>query len=143
MKILRLALGVVVGAYGLFCLFPIVTNVAYKAGAMPHPDGDGARMAPLWAATPWWQLGVWAAIVGLFLAIAWRLIRGRPALGLYLVALVSDTALWWIMHSGAAYQQVFTPAEVQLDYDTVLGMAVVGAAIWWVERPALGGPASA
>jgi len=143
MKILRIAVGAVVGAFGLFSLFPIVTNVLYKLGAMPHPAGDAARMVPLWVATPWWQLGASAAIAALFLTIGWRLVRGRPALGLYVAAMVADTVLWWIMHSAAAYQQVFTPIEVQMDYDMLLGAAVAGAVIWWVERRPLGEPASA
>jgi hypothetical protein len=148
MKILRIAhvrvvLAGLVGAYGLSNLVPIAANVLYKAGAMPHLGAEAAQRIELWTATPWWQLGVWTAIVAMFLAVAWRLLRGRPALGLYVAALVGDTVRWWIMHSAAAYQQVFSPTEVQMDYDIILGMAAVGAAIWWLERRGSGAPASA
>jgi hypothetical protein len=129
---LRLVLGVVVGAYGLFCLFPIGANVAFRLGW--RPTGDEARLIPLWAATSWVQLVVWAAVVALFLTVGWRLVRGRPALRLYLRALALDTALWWVMQSGAAYQLVFTPGELQMDYDILLGMIAAGLLIWWVER---------
>jgi hypothetical protein len=130
---LRIALGVIVGAYGLFCLFPIGTNAAYKLGLL-HPAGEVARMVPLWEATSWPQLMVWAAVVALFLVVGWRLVRGQPAFRLYLMAFVLDAALWWFMQSAEAYQQVFTPAELQMDYDMLLGMAVAALAIWWLER---------
>jgi len=143
MKILRIAVGAVVAAFGLFSLFPVATDVLYKAGALAKPAGEAAGMTALWAATPWWQLGASAAVAALFLAIGWRLVRRRPALGLYVAALVADAVLWWIMHSAAAYQQVFTPTEVQIDYDIVLAVAVAGALIWWVERRPMGEAASA
>jgi hypothetical protein len=134
MKILRIAVGVIVGLYGLFCLFPIATNAAWKLGLMHPAGGDAARMVPLWAATSWPQLAVWAAVVALFLVVGWRLVRGQPAFRLYLVTFVLDAGIWWFMQSGDAYQQVFTPAELQMDYDMLLGMAVAGLLIWWVER---------
>jgi hypothetical protein len=131
---LRIALGVLVGAYGLSNLLPIASNVAYKAGAMGQPTGEMARMVPLWEATAWWQLGLWTAVAALLMLVAWRLVRGRPALGLYVATLAADAVLWWLMQSGAAYQQVFTPADLQMDYDMLLAMAVVGVLIWWAER---------
>ncbi|MDB5494718.1 MAG: hypothetical protein JWP86_2055 [Phenylobacterium sp.] len=139
MKILRIAnlrigLGVLVGVYGLSNLLPIASNVAYKAGALGQPTGAMARMVALWDATAWWQLGLWTAVVAVLMLVAWRLVCGRPALGLYVATLAADAALWWVMQSGAAYQQVFTPADVQMDYDMLLAMAVVGVLIWWVER---------
>ncbi|MDB5475311.1 MAG: hypothetical protein JWP49_822 [Phenylobacterium sp.] len=134
MKILRIAVGVVVGLYGLFCLFPIGANAAWKLGLIHPADGHAARLVPLWAATSWPQLIVWAAVVALFPVVGWRLVRGRPAFRLYLTAFVLDAALWWFMQSAEAYQQVFTPAELQMDYDMLLGMAVAALAIWWVER---------
>jgi hypothetical protein len=143
MRVLRIALGFVVGAYGVFCIFPIAANALYKAGQMPAPGGEAARMVPLWEATPWWQLAVWAAIVALFMLVAVRLIRGRAALGLYLLAIVADRALWWVMHAGEAYQQAFTPAELQLDYVTLAAMVLVAVLIWVAERRPAPRPASA
>jgi hypothetical protein len=134
MRILRMALGVLVGAYGVFCLFPIGANALYKAGQMPSPAGDAARMVPLWQATSWWELAVWTGVVVLFLVIGLRLLRGWPAFGLYLVALAVDGALWWVMHASEAYQQAFTPAELQMDYVMLAGMALVGVLIWVAER---------
>ena len=140
---LRIGLGVLVGAYGLSNILPITSNVLYKAGTLGQPRGDMARMAPLWEATAWWQLGLWTAVVALLMLVAWRLLRGRHALGLYVATLTADAALWWVMQSGAAYQQVFSPADVQMDYDMLLAMAVVGVLIWWVERRAGARAASA
>lgn len=134
MRILRTALGVLVGAYGVFCLFPIAANVLYKLGQMPTPKGDAARMAPLWEATSWWELAAWTAIVGLFLVIGFRLVGGRPAFRLYVLAVVADGALWWVMHAREAYQRAFTPAELQFDYVTMAGMFLVGVLIWAAER---------
>ena len=133
MKILRVALGAVVAAYGLFCLFPIATNAAFKLGLL-HAGGDEARLIPLWTATSWLQLAIWAAVVAVFIAVGWRLIRGQAALGLYVVAVLLDAGLWWVMQSSDAYQQAFTPAELQMDYDMLLGRIIAGVLIWWVER---------
>jgi hypothetical protein len=148
MKILRIAhvrvaLAGLVGAYGLSSLVPVAANALYKLGAISDPGAEAAQRVALWAATPWWQLGFSAAMAALFLTVAWRLVRGRPALGLYVAALFGNAVVWWVMHSAAAYQQVFAPAEVQMDYDIMLGMAVAGAAIWWLERRGTGAPASA
>jgi hypothetical protein len=143
MRFVRMALGVVVGAYGVFSLFPIVANVLYKAGQMPAPTGDAARMVPLWEATAWWELAVWTAVVALFLVIGFRLVRGRPALGLYLLTLIADGALWWVMHAKEAYQRAFTPAELQADYVVLAAMALVGVLIWFAERRPAPHPASA
>jgi hypothetical protein len=143
MRILRMALGVLVGAYGVFCLFPIAANVLYKTGQMPNPKGDAARMVPLWQATSWWELAVWTAIVVLFFIIAFRLLHGRPTFSLYLAAIVADGALWWVMHASEAYQQAFSPAELQTDYLMLAGMALVGVLIWLAERRPAPHPASA
>lgn len=134
MKILRVALGVIVGAYAVFDLVPIVGNAWYKAGLLNPVPEDLARMIPLWDATAWWELAVWSAVVALWITAAWRLIRGRSALGLYLGALLVDAVLWWVMHATPAYQQVFTPAELREDYVILLVTGIVAAAIWRVER---------
>ena len=134
MKVLRIALGVVVGAYGLYCLFPLLSNAAYKLGYLHRLTGDAARVVPLWEATPWWQLAVWLAVLILFAVAGWRLIRGRSAFRLYAVTIVLDAALWWVFQSSAAYRQVFTQAELQLDYYSLGAMLLVGGLIWRVER---------
>jgi hypothetical protein len=143
MKILRVALGVLIGAYGVFCLFPIVTNAVYKAGRMPDPTGEAARMIPLWQATSWWELAAWTGIVALFVVIGARLMRGQTAFGLYLIALGADAGLWWIMHASEAYQRAFTQAELQLDYVMLAAMVVVALLIWIAERRPAPHPASA
>ena len=130
---LRIALGAVVAAYGLVSLIPIAANGAFKLGLL-HPSGAQARLIPLWSATSWFQLGVWAAVVAVFIVVGWRLIRGRAALGLYVLAVLLNTALWWIMQSGDAYQQAFTPGELQTDYDLLLATIAAGVAIWRIER---------
>jgi len=132
-KLLRIAVGVLVAAYGLFCLYPILTNALFKLGAL-HPAGEALRLTPLWDATPWWQLALWTAIVSLYGATAVRLVRGQPALGFYVVALFLDAARWWLMQSSTAYQQVFTPAELEFDYVLLLGTALAGVTIWWIEK---------
>lgn len=133
MKILRVIVGVLVAAYGFYCLFPIATNAAYKLGVL-HPAGETLRLMSLWEATPWWQLALWSVVCGLYLVSAVRLARGHGALGLYVAALMLDAARWWLMQSSTAYQEIFTEAELQLDYVLLLGIALAGVTIWWLEK---------
>lgn len=133
MNILRIATGAMAAGYGLFSLAPIAADAAYKLDLFT-PRGEATRIVPLWDATPWWQLGASAGVAGIFLLIGWRLVRGRSALGFYVVALFANAALWWAVQSSTAYQQVFTQAELQLDYALLLATAVFGVLIWWLER---------
>ena len=59
MMILRVLIAVAVILQALSSFFPLLGNVLYKSGQAHIASGPAARMAPLWAATPWWQLAVW------------------------------------------------------------------------------------
>jgi hypothetical protein len=135
MKILRIALGVIVGLYGLVLALPLLRNSLFKLGRLHNLSGDRARMVPLWQATAWWQLAIWLIAVALMLAAAFRLFAGRSALAIFAAGFVVDAGLWWMLRGGAAYQQAFTPLQLRSDYYTLSFMLLVGAVIWLVERP--------
>jgi hypothetical protein len=98
-------------------------------------------MAPLWAATPWWQLAIWLLSILLLLAVAWRMIQRRPALGLYFGAITITLGLNWIMQNGAVYREVFRDAPAGFDLARLAILLLGGALIWWVEqRSATPGP---
>ena len=91
-------------------------------------------MIPLFQATPWWQVAASALVTAFLLATAWRLIRGRPALLWYAVALAAEFCVWWATQQLPAYQQAFSPSELQVDYYILMGMLAAAVAIWWTER---------
>lgn len=134
MMILRIVLALAVVGQALSSFFPLLGNVLYKSGLVTAASGPAARMVPLWAATPWWQLAVWLAAIVMLLAAAWRLIRRRPALWLYIASLATTFSLRWIMERGAAFHEVFGDAPRGFDFAR-LAILVLGAAlIWWVEQ---------
>jgi hypothetical protein len=133
MKIVRILLGVVSICWGLWSLVPVVSTAAYKLGQLPD-SAEVHRLIPLFQATPWWMVAVWLAEIALYLVAGWRLIRGRPALRVFIAAVAIGAALWWIMSRTPQYQQAFTPAELQLDYWIFAVEAALIAAIALVER---------
>lgn len=140
MRIFRIALGVLVGLWGLWQALALGVAVACKAHLITvTPDN---RMAPLYEATPWWRFAIWAATAALLVLSGWRLIRGGRALMAYAAAFLLNVAGWWLMKSGPGYDRAFTRAEQQFDYVILGAMLVVGLAIWWLEsRPAPAGTA--
>ena len=133
MRIIRWILGIILILYGLFDLAIGCWMIAVKAGAVAAGPSQ-AKMGPLIAAMHWWDYGLWVAVAALLLLSGWRLIRRAPALLLYVAAVVVSAIQWWPMAHQDAYRQAFTPAERQLDYVTFAVMAVIGLAIWWIER---------
>src|SRR4029078_10156514 len=110
MMILRVLLAMAVVLQALSSFFPLLGNALYKFGRTEIASGPAARMAPLWAATPWWQLAVWLLGVLLLLVVAWRVIRRRPALGVYAAAIAISLGLNWLMQNGTVYREVFRDA---------------------------------
>ena len=143
MIFLRIGLALVVVAQAFSSFFPLLGNALYKSGLALDVSGPAARMVPLWAATPWWQLAIWFAAILSLLAAACQLIRRRPALGLYFAAIAANAGLRWIMQAGPTYRQVFGDASMGFSYSRLAILLLVGALIWWVEQqPAKASPAA-
>ena len=133
MKYVRLVLGVLDALYAAMGLYNFGMTIAVKGGMMALP-ASMAKYAPLVEAVAWWQVIALIAALLIYLVAAWRLLRGGKAFAPYLVAVVLDTALWLYAKTMPAYQQVFTPADQQMEY-AVMGAVVVGLLIaWWSER---------
>jgi hypothetical protein len=136
----RVVLALIVAAQGLSSFFPLTGYVAYKLGIIHPTSGLPAVMVPLWAATPWWQLVVWAACVVALELAAWRLIRRRPALVIYLPAIFANAGLQWLGERTPAYHRLFSAAAARFDFDRWAVLLLIGALIWWVEQqPVRGG----
>ena len=133
MKYVRLVLGVLVALYAAMGLYNFGTTIAVKGGMMALP-ASMAKFAPLVEAVAWWQVIALIVTLLIYLVAAWRLLRGGKAFTPYLVALGLDVALWLYAKTMPAYQQVFSPADQQMEY-AVMGAVVVGLVItWWSER---------
>ena len=133
MKYVRLVLGVLVALYAAMGLYNFGMTIAVKGGTMALP-ASMAKFAPLVEAVAWWQVIALTVVLLIYLAAAWRLLRGGKAFMPYLIAVVLDTALWLYAKTMPAYQQVFTAADQQMEY-AVMGAVVVGLVItWWTER---------
>jgi hypothetical protein len=133
--IMRVGLGLVVAGYGLLLLIPMLNATAYQLGVMHRIKPAAARMVPLWAATPPWQLCVWALSVVLMLAAGVQLMRGRRAFRIFVTGFVVTAALWWVYRELPQYRQAFTAQETRSDYYILAVMLLVGAGVWLVERP--------
>jgi hypothetical protein len=134
LKLVRIALGLIVAAYGVLLLVPVLNITDYKLGWMHHIKPAALRLIPLWRVTEPWQLTVWSLAVVLMLAAGVQLLRGRAAFRIFVAAFVVDAGLWWAYRDLPEYQQVFTPAERLTDYYTLAFMLMVGSGIWLVER---------
>ena len=134
MMILRILIAIAVVIQALSSFFPLLGNVLYKSGRTEIASGPAERMAPLWAATPWWQLAVWFLGILLLLVVAWRMIRRRPALGIYVAAIAISFGLNWLMQQGAVYREVFRDAPAGFGFARLVILVLGGALIWWVEQ---------
>ncbi len=134
MKLIRIALGLIVCAYGLLLTIPILNVGAYKLGLMRHIKPAAVRMVPLWQATQLWHIILWVVGAALMLAAGVQVIRGRHGFRIFVVAFVEVAGLWWIYRQLPQYGQAFTLAELHNDYYTLSFMLLVGAGIWLVER---------
>jgi len=113
---------------------PLLAFVAYRAGLIHPTSGPAATMAPLWRATPLWQIGVWFAAILILLVAALRLVLKRSALLLYVVAIGVNFGLQQLMQRSDAYREVFGTNTPGFDYARLAILVLVGALIWWVEQ---------
>ena len=134
MMIVRVLIAIAVVIQALSSFFPLLGNVLYKSGRTEIASGPAERMAPLWAATPWWQLAIWLLGILLLLAVAWRMVRRRSALWFYVAAIAISTGLTWLMQNGPAYREVFRDAPAGFDFARLVILLLGGALIWWVEQ---------
>ena len=114
--------------------FPLLAFVAYRLGLIHPTVGAAARMTPLWAATPAWQLWVWLGGILVLLAAALRLVLFRPALLPYVLGVGINLALQQVMQRSEAYRQVFGSALSRFDYARLAILVLLAALIWWVEQ---------
>ena len=142
MKYVRLVLGVLVALYAVMGLYNFGVSAAVKAGAMALPQ-PMAKYAPLVEAIAWWQIVALVVMLAIYLAAAWRLLRGGKAFAPYLVAFLLDTSLWLYAKTMPAYQQVFTTADQQIEYGMMATVAVGLLITWWTERSSAPAPSAA
>jgi hypothetical protein len=132
MRYLRWATAAVLALYSLWSFLPLGGTAAYKAGLYELPAAQ-AKYQPLMESTPWLQLALWAAAIGLYLYAAWRLVRGRPAFRVYAAAFVLDVINYaWVRATGV-YDDVMA-GSITTDYVILVVMLVIGAYLWWSER---------
>jgi len=131
---LRVVLAVALLLQAVSSGLPLVAFVAYRLGLIHPTSGPAATMAPLWRATPAWQLAVWLLAILVLLAAAFSLVLRRSALLLYIVAIVANFGLQQLMQRSDAYRQVFGAATPGFDYARLAILALVGVLIWWVEQ---------
>lgn len=134
MKYLRWALALLIVLYCSMTAYVMALTVLFKLGRLGAIAAEDQRFIPLMEATPWWHLGLWLAVVVLYLATSWRLVRGGRALVLFGAAFVLDMAGLVAMRGTEVYHRVFTPQELAYDYYVVGALVVGGLLVWWTER---------
>jgi hypothetical protein len=133
MRILRWFLALLIVAYSVMNIIPIVSTLGYRMEWWATPT-DIVRLEPLMAATPWWQLALWVVVVGLLWLAAWRLIKGGRAFLPFVAAVVLSFLMWLYMKMGPVYDTVWTKAELQADYVILAVEVIVAGLIWWLEN---------
>jgi hypothetical protein len=132
-RVLRWISALLCGAYGLINIVPLVVTYGAKAGWLPLPN-DMPELARLVDVVAWWQAVVWLTVIILYFMVAWRLIRRRAALGIFVLAYLTDLLRWVPMRAMKVYAQTFTAAELEERYIAFGVLLLIGAAIWWIER---------
>jgi hypothetical protein len=136
MRVRRWVLAVLLLLYAAQNAFFAVYSTSMKFG-WTRATSDMQRFVPLSDATSIVQLAVgWVAIV-LFVVTALRLVRDRPAFGVYVLAFMLSVANWLSFKLGTVYDHTFTPAEQKFDYVLLAIMAIFGLAIWLTDRSAM------
>jgi len=121
--------------YAAQSTFFAIYSTSLKFG-WAHAARNMQRFVPLSNDTNIVQLAAeWGAIV-LFVMTALRLVRCRPALGIYAAAFALSAGNWLSFKLGTVYDQTFTVAEQKLDYLLLAAMMWLGLAIWMLEREA-------
>ena len=131
---LRIVLAVAVLLQAASSGFPLLGFTAYRLGLVHPTVASGARMVPLWSATPAWQLAVWLVAILILLAAAVRLVLRRSALLLYIAAIAINFGLRQLMQHSEGYRQVFGTVTPRFDYARLAILVLLGALIWWVEQ---------
>jgi hypothetical protein len=133
MRVTRWILAILCGSYGLINVVGLVVTYGAKGGWLPLPS-NMPQLAPLVEAVYWWQAPLWLAVIILYLVVALRLIRGRSAFGVYILAFVVDLVRWLPMRQMEVYGRTFTRAELQGRYVAFGVLILMGAIIWLTER---------
>jgi hypothetical protein len=133
MRVLRVVLAILCGFWGLLNLIPLVVTFGAKAGWVRLPP-ELAQLPELAGALSWWQAAIWLVMIALYLAVAWRLVRGKSALGMFVLAFVTELVRWLPMQELPVYRQIFTQAELHERYVAFGVLVLIGLLIWWSER---------
>jgi hypothetical protein len=133
MRTWRWALALSLVLYAAQNAFFAIYSTSMKFG-WTRATPDMQRFIPLSNDTSIVQLTAgWAAIV-LLVMTALRLVRYRPALGVYAAALILSIGNWLSFKLGSVYAHTFTAAEQKFDYVLLAVMIGFGVAIWLIER---------
>jgi len=119
-------------AGGLLLVAVLFAPYLRKSGAYSVPDFLSARFNS--GAVRLAAVAVLLLVTLLLLVTAMRLLNGGKALGVFVLAIAGEVAVWWFMHKLPAYSTVFTKAELQYDYYTWGAMAAIAVLIWLTER---------
>jgi hypothetical protein len=92
-RVTRWILAILCGFYSLINVVGLVVTYGAKGGWLPLPS-NMPQLAPLVEAVSWWQAPIWLAVIILYLVVALRLIRGRSAFRVYMLAFVVDLVRW-------------------------------------------------
>lgn len=134
MKFVRMALGVLLGLYVLLGGYHAVVTIGHKTGAMTALPADAQRVVPLMDAIGWWQILLWIVALVLYAVVAWRLLRAINTARLFAVAFVVDIVGFLTVRTMPVYTQVFTPAELRVDYYITGALVLALLVTWWSER---------
>jgi len=70
----------------------------------------------------------------MYLVVAHALMRGRPALWLFVLAFVTELVRWVPMYTLPLYTQTWTAGEMRFRYIAWAVLIAIGVAIWWTDR---------
>ena len=133
MRIMRFVIAVLIALYALQNALFAIFGTSVKFGWTKVTEAS-RRLEPLIQDTSVLQLALgWVSII-LFFYAALRLVRDKPALGVYLGAFVTGFTSWLIFKLGAVYDTVFTPSEQRWDYVLFGMIVIVGVIVWLMER---------
>jgi hypothetical protein len=124
---------VLVMLYAIQSTFPAVYTTSMKFG-WTHASANMQRFVALTNATSILQIAIWWVAIVLLVMTAWRLVRQEPALGTYIAAFILNAGNWLSLKLGSVYNQTFDAGEQKFDYVLLGIMAIIGLAIWFIER---------
>ncbi|MGD0190027.1 MAG: hypothetical protein ABSD74_04725 [Rhizomicrobium sp.] len=133
MRIGRWIIAALVLVYALQNLLLAVYLTSLKFG-WTHIGADTIRFAPLVHATSVVQIAAWWVALSLMGVATWRLVRNKPALIVFSVAIVLSVATWLSLKLAQGYTRAFDAGEQRFDYVLLALLVVLGASIWIIER---------